>query len=483
MESNNSINISENQSLFESLMQNENLFVFRAMFYLLMPSETYFKEEKDVPDLTTEAVPLFFVLIFIEQIVFLIKNGRFNGRVDDIVTSVAAGMVHALPKLVFREISIAMYVYIYENFRFYDLPWDSVWTYIFTLLFVDMGYYWFHRAAHEINLFWAAHQTHHSSEDYNLSTALRQSIFQKYTSWFFYLPLAFFVKPSIYMIHSHMNLLFQFWIHTELVDSIGPLEYILNTASHHRVHHGRNPYCIDKNYAGVFIIWDRMFGTFEAEKKEEKIAYGLVHPINSFDPIYVQVFNYEYLFKRFFSSKSISEAFSVLFKGPGWVPGSGRLGNPQDLPQIEYPIKVYSKNISNLLNIYIVVNFGYVVIAFSEFMKELEIYPAISLSMFVFVLLYSLSCFGFYFDSKPFAVLCDSIRCMILVYLSIQHSQTTKKLLLSSDLLFESFKFLNIFSLVGLAIYTIALRSTTTTTIINNVTNKENVYVRKPKRA
>jgi hypothetical protein len=96
MESNNSINISENQSLFESLMQNENLFVFRAMFYLLMPSETYFKEEKDVPDLTTEAVPLFFVLIFIEQIVFLIKNGRFNGRVDDILTSVAAGMVFSI---------------------------------------------------------------------------------------------------------------------------------------------------------------------------------------------------------------------------------------------------------------------------------------------------------------------------------------------------------------------------------------------------
>jgi alkylglycerol monooxygenase len=190
----------------------------------------------------------------------------------------------------------------------------------------------------------------------------------------FYLPLAFFAKPSIFMIHSHMNLLYQFWIHTEIVDSIGPLEFILNTPSHHRVHHGRNPYCIDKNYAGVFIIWDRMFGTFEAEHKDEKIAYGLVHPINSFDPVYVQTFNYEYLFKRFMSATSISEKFSVLFKGPGWVPGSPRLGNPNDLPPIVYPIKPYTKNVSSLLNIYIAVNFMFVVIAFSEYSKDFEVF-------------------------------------------------------------------------------------------------------------
>lgn len=118
----------------------------------------------------------------------------------------------------------------------------------------------------------------------------------------FYLPLALFVRPSIFMVHSHLNLLYQFWIHTEVVDSLGPLEYILNTPSHHRVHHGRNPYCIDKNYAGVLIIWDRMFGTFESEKKDEQIAYGLVHPVNSFDPIYIQV---RRKFSHFFNKKLI----------------------------------------------------------------------------------------------------------------------------------------------------------------------------------
>ncbi len=150
----------------------------------------------------------------------------------------------------------------------------------------------------EVNLFWATHQTHHSAEDYNLSTALRQGVLQIYVSWIFYLPLAFFIPPQIFLIHSQMNLLYQFWIHTDIISNLGPFEYILNTPSHHRVHHGRNPYCIDKNYAGVFIIWDRLFGTFAAERDNEQIAYGLIHPINTFDPLETQVNSSFYLIKK-----------------------------------------------------------------------------------------------------------------------------------------------------------------------------------------
>jgi alkylglycerol monooxygenase len=138
-----------------------------------------------------------------------------------------------------RKLSITSYEWVYENFRIYDLPYDGVLTYAVSFLFIDFAYYWFHRAAHEINLFWAAHQTHHSSEEYNLSSALRQSMFQGFTSWvknlikqlfifwirflrafyilkFFYLPLGLFVRPSIYIVHSHLNLIYQFWIHTEV---------------------------------------------------------------------------------------------------------------------------------------------------------------------------------------------------------------------------------------------------------------------------
>uniref|UniRef100_A0AAV2LK75 Transmembrane protein 195 n=1 Tax=Knipowitschia caucasica TaxID=637954 RepID=A0AAV2LK75_KNICA len=111
----------------------------------------------------------------------------------------------------------------------------------------------------EVSFMWAAHQVHHSSEFYNLTTALRQSLSQQFTAWIFYLPLALAVPPSIFAVHIQLNLLYQFWIHTELIKDLGPLEWIINTPKHHRVHHGRNLYCIDKNYGGILIVWDRLF--------------------------------------------------------------------------------------------------------------------------------------------------------------------------------------------------------------------------------
>lgn len=141
----------------------------------------------------------------------------------------------------------------------------------------------------EVNLFWATHQTHHSSEDYNLSVALRQGFFHHYFSWLFYLPLSLILPPQIFLIHLQMNLMYQFWIHTQVISHLGPFEWIFNTPSHHRVHHGRNAYCIDKNYGGVLIIWDRLFGTFAPERDNEEIAYGLVYASPSFNPWNIQV--------------------------------------------------------------------------------------------------------------------------------------------------------------------------------------------------
>ncbi|KAF2358769.1 Fatty acid hydroxylase, partial [Trinorchestia longiramus] len=142
----------------------------------------------------------------------------------------------------------------------------------------------------EANVGWGAHQVHHSSEDYNLSTALRQSVFQKFFSFGFYLPLALVGVPlPAVLVHLQFNLLYQFWIHTEVVTTLGPLEWVLNTPSHHRVHHGSDPWCLDKNYAGFLIIWDRLFGTFEPERPDEKINYGLVDQPQTFNIAWLQV--------------------------------------------------------------------------------------------------------------------------------------------------------------------------------------------------
>lgn len=174
------------------------------------------------------------------------------------------------------------------------------------------------------------------------------------TQQLFYLPLALVLPPSVYLIHFEFNTLFQFWIHTEIFDSCGILGYIINTPSHHRVHHGqltvtflqsmltksflagRNRYCIDKNYASVLIIWDKLFGTFQPEDKEKEkpIAYGLTHPIRTFDPVKIQFLHYFNLFRRLKSTSGWMDKLSVLFKGPGWERGKPRLGLIEDIPEI-----------------------------------------------------------------------------------------------------------------------------------------------------
>jgi alkylglycerol monooxygenase len=185
----------------------------------------------------------------------------------------------------------------------------------------------------------------------------------------FYLPLAFFVRPSVAYMHMQFNTLYQFWIHTEEIKSLGPLECIINTPSHHRVHHGRNRYAIDKNYGGTLIIWDRMFGTFAAERTDEELAYGLVHPINTFDGNDVQLIWYRYIFKDLVPRmNTVTAKFAAIFYGPGWSPERPhlRLGEITDIPDIKGPTPVYNPKLSKFMSIYSVVQFTFCVLLFQS---------------------------------------------------------------------------------------------------------------------
>ncbi|ETE65626.1 Alkylglycerol monooxygenase [Ophiophagus hannah] len=144
--------------------------------------------------------------------------------------------------------------------------------------------------------------------------------------------MALCIPPSVFAVHLQFNLLYQFWIHTEVIENLGPLEFILNTPSHHRVHHGRNPYCIDKNYGGTLIIWDRIFGTFAAEK--DKVVYGLTHSINTFESLKVQFHHCVYIWNIFWTTPGFLNKLSVIFKGPGWAPGKPRLGLIEEIPEV-----------------------------------------------------------------------------------------------------------------------------------------------------
>ncbi|XP_028297984.1 alkylglycerol monooxygenase isoform X2 [Gouania willdenowi] len=349
---------------------------FRSVFSLLTPNESSFQTVDEVPKYVQQATPYFVGLMLLELLVGVLRTGGSVVTLSDGVTSISAGMISRLPLLLFRGCELTAYVYVWDHFHLMDLPWDSAWTWWITLLGVDLGYYWVHRCSHEVALLWAAHQVHHSSEYYNLTTALRQSVAQQFSSWIFYLPLALAVPPSVFAVHIQLNLLYQFWIHTELISDLGPLEWIFNTPKHHRVHHGRNIYCLDKNYGGILIIWDRLFGTFAPES--DKVIYGLVFPIRTFETLHVQFHYYSHLWKRSRRYRNVSDKILTFINGPSWKPGKRRLGDYQDNP------------------------------------KVLPQGTVVALTAHV---LLTLTALGYVIDQRPWAPFLETIRCVVLMIL------------------------------------------------------------------
>ncbi|XP_029635337.1 alkylglycerol monooxygenase-like isoform X1 [Octopus sinensis] len=375
----------------------------RRMFYLVTPNETSFQYPEDVPEYEKEASPVFMTFVLVEAFVSLLF-GHGKVRISDGLTSISAGILSRIPLIFLRSGFLNMYQWIYNNYHIVKLEWNSPYTWILTLLVVDFSYYWFHRLAHETSILWSAHQVHHSSEDYNFSTATRQSILQVYSGWAFYTPMALFVPISIYMVHEQLNLLYQFWIHTEYIRSLGPLEHILNTPSHHRVHHGRNPYCIDKNYGGSLIIWDKLFGTFQAEKEE--VIFGLVSPINTFEPFTVQVCYWKHLWENWRQGRSL---LNVLLRGPGWVPGQDP--NECHIPEVEHPARKYTTEVSNLCSIYVLLHFTAVTYFFLTILSVNHLMPQESVLAVLVFIIYSLSCFGNIFDQRSYATYMEILRC------------------------------------------------------------------------
>jgi alkylglycerol monooxygenase len=372
---------------------------FLPLLYVINPKESSFERLEHVPNYIAEAVPYFLILVFLEIIIRWFQ-GLPKVRINDTFGSLANAMLFDLFRLVAsKAFGLTLYVWVYERFCLFSLPWDSPITWFVGFLGIDCGYYWAHRMTHEINLFWALHQVHHSSEEYNLSTALRQPMFQRFFTAFFYLPLALVMPPTHFLVHEQMNLIYQFWIHTECISTLGPLEYILNTPSHHRVHHGRNRYCIDKNYAGVLIIWDRMFGTFEPEG--DKIYYGLVHSLNSFNPLWSQMNHFEYIIKTLWNMKGgLSHRLSFLFKGPGWSPGKPRLGLPQDIPEVPKDIVPYHRLNPMWLDAYILIHFALMVIASDVLTKNNSVVPYLFAVGGVIYLVLSLTSIGMIYDHQ-----------------------------------------------------------------------------------
>jgi alkylglycerol monooxygenase len=295
------------------------------------------------------SIPIFFLLIGVELIVERFTHKDLY-KLPDAIANLSCGITSQLSGLFLKILAIGVYEFIFENAALFTL--ERNWLYWLSLfLLVDFAYYWAHRMSHEINLFWGGHVVHHQSEEYNLSVALRQSSFQVVWTFAFNLPIALLGFETVdFVLISALNTLYQFWIHTETIGKMGWFEYIFNTPSHHRVHHGRNPKYIDKNHAGSLIIWDRMFGTFQAE--EEKPIYGITKPVNSWNAIWANVSHYSEMGKDLKRITSWKDKIKYIFKKPGWLPDY--LGGYQAAPDVDRSTyKKYDTPAALNLNLYV----------------------------------------------------------------------------------------------------------------------------------
>ncbi len=293
-------------------------------------------------DLTILAIPTFVVLMLIESMIT--GRRRSSGAPmrgytpRDTAASLSMGVGNVLIDLFMKGVAISAAAALATL-----VPWKldstSTWTWVGVFLATDFCYYWFHRFHHEIRLFWAAHENHHSSTHYNLSTALRQSWTTPFTGMLFYIPLPLLgFEPKLIMSAIALNTIYQFWIHTEAIDKLGPLEWVINTPSHHRVHHGRNVEYLDKNYAGMLIIWDRMFGTFEPEVAA--VDYGLTTNIHTYNPVRIAFHEWAAMLRAASRADSLKNAWNYLVQPPGWSPDGRTLTASQMQERLERGLSV-----------------------------------------------------------------------------------------------------------------------------------------------
>lgn len=268
------------------------------------------------------ATPVFFILMAVEWAVGM-RRGRSAYRLDDAIASLNLGVLSQTSAVFTKLLTLGLYTVVAGHLALVqaDAFWLSLPGWLLALVFYDFCYYWLHRMGHEVGVLWAAHAVHHQSQDYNLSTALRQTSSGALLGWIFYLPMALAgVPPLVFAVVGLIDLLYQFWVHTEQVGRLGWFDRWFCAPSNHRVHHAVNDRYLDKNYGGILIVWDRLFGTYKTEDDEEPCVYGTRGLLRSWDPLWANVAVYRQLAHDSWHARRLGDKLRVWFKPPGWRP-------------------------------------------------------------------------------------------------------------------------------------------------------------------
>ena len=356
------------------------------------------------------AIPVFTASILLEIVVARWKRVP-TYDIPDALTSLHFGTLSQTIGAFVKVLGFGLYVAVYERWHAMELPGNAWWVWLAALVVYDLIYYWIHRFGHEVNCLWAAHQVHHSSEYYNLSTALRQSSTGAVVGWPFYLVMAVAgVPPLVFGVVALIDLLYQYWVHTELVRKLGWFDRVFVSPSNHRVHHGQNDYCIDRNYGGIFIVWDRLFGTFQEERDDEPVVYGIRKPLRSYNAVWGNLHVWKELFANSWQALrrgKLGDALAVFFAPPaGWGQHVEHL-DPTS-------VRRFDKGAPRTVRRYALVQYGLLSLYATHFIAVAPQLPLGTRALYACVIAAATVSAGWLMEGRKFAPAVEALRLVLL---------------------------------------------------------------------
>ncbi len=358
------------------------------------------------------AIPAFFALMAVELVAARLMRRRVY-RLNDAINSIGLGTFSQIVGVFTKLLTIGVYAWVVERVALFALPADSVWVWISGLLVYDFCYYWLHRCGHEVGVLWAAHAVHHQSERYNLSTALRQTSSGALLGWVFYLPMAVLGYPvEVFAVVAVIDLIYQYWIHTELVPKLGWFDRVFASPSNHRVHHAVNDRYLDRNYGGLLIVWDRLFGTFTEEDPSEPPVFGTRAPLRSWNPLWANVEVYWALANDAWRARRWRDKLRVWIARPGWRPADVAERFPK--PAFDIARAEYDPPLSLPMRIYCLLHFLLLLALGVDFLGTASSQNAWASAMYAGFLLTGLMSLGLLLEGRAWALAIEVPRLLWL---------------------------------------------------------------------
>jgi sterol desaturase/sphingolipid hydroxylase (fatty acid hydroxylase superfamily) len=354
------------------------------------------------------AIPAFFVLIGIELLVAKWQR-RDVYYVNDAINSLGLGTLSQIVGLFTKLFTIGIYGWCAAHLSAWSLPANSIWVWTSGLLLYDLLYYWLHRLGHEVNVLWAAHVVHHQSESYNLTTALRQTGSGFLLGWMAYLPMALLGYPTeVFAVIALIDLLYQFWVHTEVIGRLGWFDRVFCSPSNHRAHHAVNDRYLDRNYGGILIVWDRLFGSFVEENDDDPPVYGTRAPLQSWNPLWANAEVYGAMLKDSWHARGWLDKLRVWIKPPGWRPADVAARFPK--PDFDIRHVRYNPPISRALKAYCLVQFGVLLLIGVNFLEAAPKMAWMPATVYAAYLVYSLLAMGLLLEARRIGTWLELLR-------------------------------------------------------------------------